>query len=225
MNFGRILKGSVRPLRRSWWTVVAALTLGLTLGVVLIEQFPARYRAELSLPPNSEQSAQSALELATVERLAQRAGVEDHAAFRASLDYSVDEQSGRRLLSVVAVDAPKARSIVGHWAHILDGSPVEDAVVIAVASVEPPPASRFYALGLAIGLMLFVGPLSIRGAIDPLIWTVRPMRELQVPLIDVIPRISTPDMRAERRKRILVNFGLSGICLAIVTLAMLTHVS
>jgi len=224
IDFGRVIEGLVRPLRRSWWTLVAAVALGVTLGVVLIEQFPARYHAELALPPIGERSVGSPLDLATVERLAQRAGVKDYAAFRASLEYDVDEQSGRRLLGAVAPDAPMASSIVDHWARILDGPRVGDSAAVAVASVEPPAASRFYALGLTIGLLLFVGPLLIRGAIDPLIWDERPMRELKVPLFDVIPRISTPDVRADRRKRTLVNFGLSGICLAIVTLAMLTHV-
>jgi len=191
----------------------------MTLGVVLLEQFPERYRAELTLPPATEQSADAPLERATVERLAQRAGVDDLADFRASLDYSVDAQSGRRLLRAGAVDAGKASSIVSHWARILVGSRGNEVAIPAVASVEPPPA-----LGVAISLLLFVGPPLIRGAIDPLIWDVRPMRELSVPLIDVIPRILTADVRAEKRKRTLINFGVSGLCLAIVTLAMLTHV-
>lgn len=215
----------LRSLKSSWWTGVAGVAIGLTLGVVLLEQFPTRYRAELVLPPIPAGSNGLALEGSTLRRLARRAHAEANAAFRASLDWQVDSQSGERRLTAVAADAARASTIVRHWARILDGPEAESSAAVTVASIDPPASVLFYLLGLAVGLLCFLGPPLVRGAIDPVIWEAASMRRLDAPMIACIPRISTPEVRAERSRRRMTNLALSGLALAVLAVVVLTQVN
>jgi hypothetical protein len=77
---------------------------------------------------------------------------------------------------------------------------------------------QVFALGLVIGLMVFVGPPLVRSAVNPVICSEPTMRRLtEVPILVGIPRVSTQDTREAARRRRLLNVFLSG--LAIVALA------
>jgi len=97
------------------------------------------------------------------------------------------------------------------------------AALVSLRRVPPPPEGpaelQVVALGIVMGLMVFVGPPVVRSAVNPVIASESTIRGLtDVPLLGGIPRVSTQDTREAARRRFLLNTFLSVVA-AIVLVA------
>lgn len=119
--------------------------------------------------------------------------------------------------------AELTRPLVDSWWTVVAGVCFGLAAAMVALDYVPsapngPGELQVFALGLVIGLMVFVGPPLVRSAVNPVICSEPTMRRLtEVPILVGIPRVSTQDTREAARRRRLLNVFLSG--LAIVALA------
>ena len=75
--------------------------------------------------------------------------------------------------------------------------------------VEPDPI-RVHAIFMALGCLLFLGPMLVRQAINPPISSEAGLRGIcDVPVLVSVPRIATPLNRGSARRRLFKNLGLS----------------
>jgi len=80
-----------------------------------------------------------------------------------------------------------------------------------------PDRKKFFALGVAVGLTLFVGPLLLLRLLNPPISSEAGLRALTtLPVLVAIPRIPTPNNRGLGMKRFAKNVALSAVCAAIL---------
>ena len=119
------------------------------------------------------------------------------------------------------------RPLVDSWWTVVAGVCLGLAAgMVALRYVSPPPDGpgqlQVIALGLVIGLMLFVGPPVVRSAVNPVISSERTMRGLtDVPLLVGIPRVSTQDTREAARRRKLLNTFLSFLATTVLVVTAL----
>jgi hypothetical protein len=97
---------------------------------------------------------------------------------------------------------------------------IERAVPPSVP-VEPVPMF-IYGLGLAGGLILFVGPLIGHAMLHPVIHSEQGLHGLSdIPVLVSIPRIPTPELAKAARRFRLRNIGLSALSAAALAAAVL----
>jgi len=98
---------------------------------------------------------------------------------------------------------------------------VAENLPISVSGRAAPQRIQVWLLGVAIGLIVFIGPPLVRAAVNPVICSEPAIRVVtEVPVLATIPPIETPEMVGASRRRITVNVGLallSAGALAIVT--------
>jgi len=121
-----------------------------------------------------------------------------------------------------------ALPLVGSWWTVVAGLCVGLSAGIIAAEHLPPTSApqpvKVCLLGVAIGLIVFVGPPLIRTAVNPVICSEAAIRDLtEVPVLATIPRIETPDTAGESRRRITLNVGLAMLsAVALAAVAVLT---
>jgi polysaccharide chain length determinant protein (PEP-CTERM system associated) len=106
--------------------------------------------------------------------------------------------------------------------HYLESSQKGERIEVLEWSVVPikpvsPQPPRVYALGLAVGLMLFVGPLVVRRLLNPLVSSEAGLRAItEIPVLVSIPRVATRENRGAARMRLLKNLGFSVVSTAVM---------
>jgi len=234
-NPGGLCAELVRPLSASWWTLVAGVCLGLAAGFVGLQYVPSVYRANATLVMNASGGSDSALfEAARSDDLLVRLAASlGHPApreqirnLRGRISVTPAQSTGQYDLVVHGNDPQEASLVANRLGDLLAGSlaPVTLAGR-AVAPTRPigPGALRVYSLGLAVGLTIFVGPLLVRSAVNPVICSPAALRGLaDAPVLVGIPRIRTRETREGQRRQFLLNVFLSfmsviGLAVAVVT--------
>ena len=90
----------------------------------------------------------------------------------------------------------------------------------ALDPIYPVP-QRYYALGVAAGLVLFVGPLLVLRLLNPSVSSESGLQSMtDVPVLVSIPRIQTPRYRGIGVRRLAKNLSLSAVCTAALVAAM-----
>jgi hypothetical protein len=123
-----------------------------------------------------------------------------------------------------ALGAELIRPLMDSWWTIVAGICIGlAAALVSLRRVPPPPEGpaemQVFALGIVVGLMVFVGPPVVRSAVNPVIFNEPTIRGLtDVPFLAGIPRVSTQDTREAARRRLLLNAVLSVVA-AIVLVA------
>jgi len=115
---------------------------------------------------------------------------------------------------------PVAGVCIGLSAGII----VTEKLPFFVAAPASPEPVQVWLLGVAIGLIVFVGPPLVRTAVNPVICSEPAIRDItEVPLLATIPQIKTPLTAGASRRRVTVNVGLSALCAgALVVVTLLT---
>lgn len=92
---------------------------------------------------------------------------------------------------------------------------------VRYARIYPEPM-RFYAVGMAAGCLLFVGPLFAWRFLNPMVSSEAGLRALSdVPVLVAIPRIETPATRGYRFRRNVKNLALSTLSTAVLVAAFM----
>jgi hypothetical protein len=225
-----------RPLVSSWWTIVAGVCIGLSVGIIVTENLPTSFRATLTVQARNGARADGLRALLTrpdiLARLAERdAGTPETGTL-------TPRQAGalHRKISVSSVSAdlfevtvqdedPQAvTSLAERIGEIVTapGRPFQlVAPTISVAAPAAPQSVPVCLLAVAIGLIVFVGPPLVRTAVNPVVCSEPAIREITVvPLLATIPRIKTPEVVGASLRRIKVNVGLA--VLSVGTLVVVT---
>ena len=96
----------------------------------------------------------------------------------------------------------------GSFYRRVAGDPVAGAV--SVTGPLRPSILHACLLGMAIGLIAFVGPSVVRAAVNPVVCGRSSVEGLAgTRVLAVIPRVGTPEMRIHSRRRLLVNASLA----------------
>jgi hypothetical protein len=218
-----------RPLFDSWWAVVAGVCLGLAAGLIGFELAPKEYRASVTMAAEPDIASTATLQAAAlapavVAGLAERSGlaagsprVREAATLRLadSISASPTPDPGAHELAVRAGDPQEAARLANTLGEILatSGGPYELARRASPPSrpISPRPL-EVYLLGLAVGLIVFVGPPVVRAAVNPVICNKTAIGGLTpLPVLVSIPRVSTPEGREDSRRRLLLNVFLSAV--------------
>lgn len=119
------------------------------------------------------------------------------------------------------------RPLVDSWWTVVAGVCLGlTAALVALRYTLPPPQGpgeiQVAALGLVVGLMLFVGPPVVRAAVNPVISNELTVRGLTgVPVLAGIPRVETRDTRAAARRRTTLNLVLSVMSVSVLAAVVL----
>jgi hypothetical protein len=146
-------------------------------------------------------------------RLAEREGLPGGAATADRISVAPGPTPDRFALTVRAGEPGEAARLANTLGEILAGSGapcvLADRAAVPSRPVSPG-ALQVHALGLVIGLMLFVGPPLVRSAVNPVIFSEATLRRLTAtPVLVGIPQVRTQNVREASRHRLLVNVLLS----------------
>ena len=224
-----LLRELTRPALRSWWTVVAGICLGLSAARLAQAHVPARYRATATLRCEAALDARGLQAAVTrreaLERLAAREPTVRH---RGVVDrLSVGSGPEGLWLTVSDPDPRRAAALAGALGDLVTGpaGPCTWATAdIGVAGPFRPPPARLHLLGLAVGLIAFLGPSLVRAAMDPVVSDRRSIDGLSgARVLEVIPRVATREVAIQARRRLLLNIGLSLAAVATGVAVALVH--
>lgn len=230
-----------RPLLDSWWTVVAGVCLGLAAGMLCYPHVPQEYRATVTMAVETDGGSaaelyQAATDRGILTRLVARerpstgsATTTEAQIHRLKRHISVAPlpEKGVLALTVGAGEADDATRVANALSDMISGAGTPYTVAShAITPSRPfaPHPIQVYALGIVIGLIVFMGLPLVRSAVNPVICsqaTVHGMTD--VPVLISIPRVSTRETREDSRRRLQVNVllaamsvvGLAGAAVAV----------
>ncbi len=221
----------VRPVVASWWTVVAAICLGIAAGLVAVQYTPRAYRSTVTVavtpgiadPPGSIVASPEVL--GRLVELAPPAGA-GHAAARRRLHGRIatwSDPDGSLVIGVRDEDPERAVQLADALGRVFASRPGYALLRGASPPLRRPAPDRVWAaaFGIVAGLVTFVGPLLVRSAVNPVIWHGLSIHGSSTPALVEIPHVETPDSAGSRQRRLWVNAGLSVLSAAVLVATLL----